>query len=238
VDITPDSGLGLVPPCADPRFDHRTCDYWEDADRGSRAARSSWLTVVAPPAAPVPRAASDNPFAPPPRDAAWNPFATASSGGGSLPALSDDDDATSATANPFAPGPAPERPRSAGLPRKLALLDRGRTVFGSYAKVLLSGDAPVAWAQFGPLSAYPRAAHLRELYPQLPDSPLPAVITCIATTGDARGQGHAARLVGAVCDDLAGRGFAAGRGLPGPHRTCRCDERGAARVLGALRLPA
>jgi hypothetical protein len=40
------------------------------------------------------------------------------------------------------------------------------------------------------------------------------VITCIATTTDGRGRGHAARLVGAVCDDLAGRGFAAVEAYP------------------------
>jgi ribosomal protein S18 acetylase RimI-like enzyme len=82
-------------------------------------------------------------------------------------------------------------------------------VFGSYAKVLLDDDAPAAYAQFGPLSAYPRAIRTRELYPRLPESPLPAVITCIATTGSARGRGLAAMLVDAVCDDLAGRGFSA-----------------------------
>ena len=70
-------------------------------------------------------------------------------------------------------------------------------------------DAPAGYAQFGPLSAYPRAHHIRELYPQLPVSPLPAVITCIATTADARGRGYAKMLVEAVCDDLAGRGFSA-----------------------------
>ena len=43
VDITDATGFGLVPPCADPGFDHRSCDYWEDADRGSKAARLSWL---------------------------------------------------------------------------------------------------------------------------------------------------------------------------------------------------
>ena len=94
-------------------------------------------------------------------------------------------------------------------PRKLALLSRGRGIFGSYAKVLLLDETPIAYAQFGPLSAYPRASRVRELYPQLPDAPLPAVITCIATTREARGAGHAGRLVAAVCDDLAGRGFAA-----------------------------
>ena len=70
---------------------------------------------------------------------------------------------------------------------KLRLLARGLAVFGSYAKVLLEDDVPAAYAQFGPLSAYPRALRTRELYPRLPVSPLPAVITCIATTaGGAR----------------------------------------------------
>ena len=59
-------------------------------------------------------------------------------------------------------------------------------MFGSYAKVLLRDDEPAAYAQFGPLSAYPRAQRTRELYPRLPQSPLPAVITCIATTTAAR----------------------------------------------------
>ncbi len=80
---------------------------------------------------------------------------------------------------------------------------------GSYAKVLLVDDRPAAYCQFGPLTAYPRAQRTRDLYPALPDAPLPAVITCIASTTAARGQGLARRLVDAVCDDLAGRGFAA-----------------------------
>ncbi|MFI5227386.1 MAG: hypothetical protein ACHQ3P_12010, partial [Candidatus Limnocylindrales bacterium] len=87
-------------------------------------------------------------------------------------------------------------------------------VFGSYAKVLLVDDRPVAYAQFGPLSAYPRAARVRELYRQLPDAPLPAVVSCIATTAEGRGAGHAARLVAAVCEDLAGRGFSAVEAYP------------------------
>jgi ribosomal protein S18 acetylase RimI-like enzyme len=94
------------------------------------------------------------------------------------------------------------------------LLGRGLGVFGSYAKVLLVDDVPAAYSQFGPLSAYPRAARLRELYPQLPDSPLPAVITCIATTSEARRQGLARRLIGEVCDDLARRGFSAVEAYP------------------------
>jgi ribosomal protein S18 acetylase RimI-like enzyme len=94
-------------------------------------------------------------------------------------------------------------------PPKLRLLARGLSVFGSYAKVLLEDEEPAGYAQFGPLSAYPRALRTRELYPRLPVSPLPATITCIATTRAARDRGLAATLVEAVCDDLAGRGFAA-----------------------------
>jgi ribosomal protein S18 acetylase RimI-like enzyme len=82
-------------------------------------------------------------------------------------------------------------------------------VFGSYAKVLLVGDEPAVYTQFGPLSAYPRAQQVRDLYPRLPSSPLPAVITCVATAAWARGRGLARVLVEDVVDDLARRGFAA-----------------------------
>jgi hypothetical protein len=40
------------------------------------------------------------------------------------------------------------------------------------------------------------------------------VITCIATTRAARGQGHALSLIAVVCEDLAGRGFAAVEAYP------------------------
>ena len=96
---------------------------------------------------------------------------------------------------------------------------------GAKVLVLEENDAerPAAYAQFGPLSAYPRALRLRELYSQLPDAPLPAVITCIATTADAHQRGLARRLVEAVCDDLAGRGFFAVEAYPEanarPHAT-------------------
>ena len=52
-----------------------------------------------------------------------------------------------------------------GAPRKLQLLGRGLGVFGSYAKLVLAGEEAVAYCQFGPLTAYPRAQRLRELYP-------------------------------------------------------------------------
>jgi hypothetical protein len=40
---------------------------------------------------------------------------------------------------------------------------------------VLVDEQPVVYCQFGPLSAYPRARRLRELYSQLPDAPPPAV---------------------------------------------------------------
>ena len=42
-DVTDEAGFRAIPPCADPGFDHRTCDYWEDDARGSKAVRLSWL---------------------------------------------------------------------------------------------------------------------------------------------------------------------------------------------------
>jgi GNAT superfamily N-acetyltransferase len=203
VDVTDGSTFLLLPPCADAGFDHRSCDYWEDADRGSRAARASWLHAAAAPPAAKPR--PRNPFGDDEDEPAFNPFATASRTPVFNPFADDDEPAF----NPFAPAP-PTRPAiAADAPPKLRLLARGLAVFGSYAKVLLEDDEPIAYAQFGPLSAYPRALRTRELYPRLPSAPLPAVITCIATTPAARGRGLAAVLVDAVCDDLAGRGFAA-----------------------------
>ena len=194
IDVTDQATFERIPPCADGSFDHRTCDYWENARGGSKATRPAWLTVQEP--------ISTRP------DLEGNPFAEQ----GPTTPLADwlrpaGEDAL--TDNPFAPRRTVERPVTEGVPRKLALLGRGRGVFGSYAKVLIDGDEVAAYVQFGPLSAYPRAQRIRELYPQLPLTPLPAVITCIATTREARGRGHAGALVEAVCDDLTGRGFSA-----------------------------
>ena len=211
VDVTDEAGFRLIPPCADPGFDHRTCDYWEDGARGSKAARLGWLEPDRAAAKPPPTG-RQNPFLDPDDQPVLNPFAPRRADGppfNPFAAAGDEPDE-----NPFAPPPAPRPAVGADSPRKLGLLVRGLTVFGSYARVLLVDDVAVAYAQFGPLSAYPRALHLRELYPQLPDAPLPAVITCIATTAEARGAGHARRLVEAVCDDLAGRGFAAVEAYP------------------------
>jgi hypothetical protein len=235
VDVTDLAAFRLVPPCADPGFDHRSCDYWEDAERGSKAARLSWLTGLDGPreagvgqeggSAPRRRsgnpfldemagrepganpfavgrgAAAVNPFAPTAKSPDFNPFAL-------------DEEADRLADNPFAPQPKVKPTVGPDAPRKLRLLGRGLGVFGSYAKVLLVDEQPAAYCQFGPLTAYPRAQRLRDLYPQLPSSPLPAVITCIASTAEARGGGWAGRLVAAVCDDLGARGFAAVEAYP------------------------
>jgi GNAT superfamily N-acetyltransferase len=225
IDVTEPAGFGRIPPCAEARFDHRTCDYWEDEVRGSKAHRASWLpdadgaghgTAEAQPAGRL----ADNPFAPT-SGPGFNPFARAGdrgsgSGGSRLRADpfggADDEPAD----NPFAPRPAAKPAVGADAPRKLQLLARGAGVFGSYAKVLEVDGEPEAYCQFGPLSAYPRARRVRELYAQLPVSPLPAVITCIATTAAVRRRGLARRLVEAVTDDLAGRGFSAVEAYPEP----------------------
>lgn len=225
VDVTGTDSFALIPPCADRRFDHRTCDYWEDAERGSKAHRPELLEVAryGPPSRP---ALADNPFAPPPRAAVENPFASPARG--ALPgAFIDDDLFAPAEENPFAPTVQRERPSREGVPRKLALLDRGRGIFGSYAKVLVAGTEPAVYCQFGPLSAYPRAVRLRDLYSQLPQAPPPAVISCIASTAEARRQGFARQLVEEVCADLARRGFAAVEAYP--DLTRGEDETSAAR---------
>ena len=214
LDVIDEARFGLVPPCADPGFDHRSCDYWEDADRGSKAARLAWFQPgAADPARTTNRPAlfGDDDDDPAPAPVA-NPFARVATSGPRLNPLFEDDEP--ALPNPFAPPPKVRPLSGSDVPRKLGLLGRGLIAFGSYAKLLLVDDEPAVYAQFGPLSAYPRALRLRELYPQLPDAPLPAVITCIATTADARGNGHATRLVGAICTDLGERGFAAVEAYP------------------------
>ena len=217
VDVTDESTFALLPPCADPGFDHRSCDYWEDADRGSKAIRLDWIDSGGPVAPePAPRAAPANPFLADLEERRANPFAIGPGGGGGAsgafnPLLPDDD---ARDDNPFAPRRAPRQTVADTAPRKLRLLARGLAVAGSYAKVLLADDVPAAYCQFGPLTAYPRAQRTRDLYPALPDAPLPAVITCIASTAEARGAGLAKALVAAVCEDLAGRGFAAVESYP------------------------
>jgi ribosomal protein S18 acetylase RimI-like enzyme len=219
VDVTDAATFGLLPPCSDPAFDHRSCDYWEDADQGSKAHRASWLRTGEAAGSPAPagsRPSSSNPFLADLEARDDNPFALKRSAPVNPFALEADEEALAD--NPFAPRRAARPTVGPGAAPKLALLGRGLAVFGSYAKVLLvetgAGERAAGYAQFGPLSAYPRALRLRELYPRLPQSPLPAVITCVAVAASDRGRGHALALVEAICADLAGRGFAAVEAYP------------------------
>src|SRR6476620_10777965 len=215
VDVTDLATFSLIPPCADPGFDHRSCDYWEDADRGSKAIRLEWIEPRTPvdvvPARPP---VKDNPFLADLAERAANPFAPPGRDGGAFNPFAIDEQPTGITEHPFAPGAPTSTSVDDGAPPKLRLLMRGLRVAGSHAKVLRVDDVSAAYCQFGPLTAYPRAQRTRDLYPALPDSPLPAVITCIASTAAARGAGLARTLVDAVCDDLGGRGFAAVEAYP------------------------
>ena len=100
------------------------------------------------------------------------------------------------------------------------------------------GERAVAYAQFGPLSAYPRALRLRELYPRLPQSPLPAVITCVAVAAEAPWAGLGA---GPRRGDLRGprrsrlrgrRGLPGDRAGPGRHLGRHAGVLGAGRLRG------
>src|SRR5688500_9416420 len=143
IDVTDDTSFGRIPPCADPGFDHRSCDYWEDADRGSKAIRLDWLE---PRPAPTDATATTssaahggpaaNPFLADRETLAANPFALPGGVSGPVanPFAADDDRLDD---NPFAPRRAPRPTVGEAAPPKLRLLGRGLGVAGSYAKVLL-----------------------------------------------------------------------------------------------------
>jgi hypothetical protein len=103
---------------------------------------------------------------------------------------------------------------------KLSRLLAGARLAGSYGMLAHrtddAGDAVAAgWAQFGPISAYPRALSIRERYPELPDSPPPWVITCLQVPPDAPDRDAVgAALLGAVCEELDRRGIIAVEAYP------------------------
>lgn len=76
----------------------------------------------------------------------------------------------------------------------------------------------VAYAQFGPLSQYPRAQSIRDRYPVLPDSPAPWIVTCLQVTpalGSATERTDiGADLLAAVCNELDRRGITAVEAYP------------------------
>ncbi len=78
-----------------------------------------------------------------------------------------------------------------------------------------SGGTAVGWAQFGPLSAYPRAQSIRERYPTLPDSPAPWIITCMQVpASEAAREATAGSLIEMVCRELDQRGITAVEAYP------------------------
>jgi hypothetical protein len=95
----------------------------------------------------------------------------------------------------------------------------GRRIAGAYGMLAWRrhGDERIAvgWAQFGPISAYPRAQSIRERYPALPDSPPPWVVTCLQVTADSPEREAAAiGLLEAVCEELDHRGITAVEAYP------------------------
>jgi hypothetical protein len=104
---------------------------------------------------------------------------------------------------------------------KRSRLLAGRGIAGSYAMLAFRTDAveriAVGYAQFGPLSLYPRAQDIRDRYPNLPESPAPWVVTCLqagpATTAEERADVGLA-LLGAVCAELDRRGITAVEAYP------------------------
>ena len=117
-----------------------------------------------------------------------------------------------------APGDdAPDASARASL--KLRRLLAGRGVSGSYAMLAYRTDAVdrvrIGYAQFGPLSAYPRAQTIRDRYPQLPESPAPWVITCLQVAADGTERSEVgSALLEALCTELDRRGIIAVEAYP------------------------
>ena len=82
VDVTDEATFALIPPCADPTFDHRSCDYWEDADRGSKAIRLDWLEPPATESDAATAAQGGQPVPRRSRGAIREPVRSAGRGGG------------------------------------------------------------------------------------------------------------------------------------------------------------
>lgn len=103
---------------------------------------------------------------------------------------------------------------------KLSRLLAGERLAGAYGMLAWrtasdSDRLAVGWAQFGPISAYPRAQVIRDRYPELPESPAPWVITCLQVVStDEDREGAARALLAAVCEELDRRGITAVEAYP------------------------
>jgi hypothetical protein len=115
---------------------------------------------------------------------------------------------------------APDRGARATLKRERLL--SAAAISGSYGMLAYRSDSvdrvAIGWAQFGPLSQYPRAQTIRDRYPDLPESPAPWVVTClqvVPAVGDANARTDAgAALLEAVCRELDRRGITAVEAYP------------------------
>jgi hypothetical protein len=104
---------------------------------------------------------------------------------------------------------------------KRSRLLQARSMAGANAMLAHRADAmdraTVGYAQFGPLSAYPRAQSIRDRYPQLPESPAPWIITCLQVVPGADAairEDDGTALLTAVCDELDRRGITAVEAYP------------------------
>lgn len=149
-----------------------------------------------------------------------------------------------------APAPdAADAAARASLKRERLLA--ARSLAGAHAMLARPTEpadaSPVGYAQFGPLSAYPRAQTIRDRYPQLPDSPAPWVVTCLQVTAGAEAREDAARaLLEALCAELDRRGITAVEAypegvadpwLPSPGPWAVYEAGGFERVAGDDRYP-
>ncbi|HSM39050.1 MAG TPA: hypothetical protein VK838_06920, partial [Candidatus Limnocylindrales bacterium] len=135
---------------------------------------------------------------------------------------------------------------------KLSRLLAGERLAGAYGMLAYRTDADgdrvaAGWAQFGPISAYPRAQVIRDRYPELPDSPAPWVITCLqAGVAAPEREAVAHDLLEAVCAELDRRGIGAVEAypegvddpwLPSPGPAAVYEAGGFSRVAGDDRYP-
>ena len=114
------------------------------------------------------------------------------------------------------------RTRAAGEAAHAAKLRRltatarlgGSNAMLAYRTDVDGAHAAIGYAQFGAISAYPRAQAIRDRYPVLPDSPPPYVITCLQVRDGGERDAIAEALLRAVCDALDRRGVVAVEAYP------------------------
>ena len=161
-------------------------------------------------------------------DAEANPFAGAARA--SIPAAFADDDFRSPARQPICAADAARAAAREGVPRKLALLDRGRGVFGSYAKVLLVERARRVLPVRAAVGISPRPPAARAV---------PAAARRAVAGSDhvhrLDRRGACARATPATWPktfaDLAGARLRGGRGISGSDAARGRDERRDAGVL-------